>query len=186
MPIVPNASTPSGYAYTSPSEPKPTRVWLAVIVCGVLAAVSVTIIALVILLITQLFASISSLMSNSKSPASGGAIFAVMLCLYNLALFPVVIPVTWGGLALTLGRLRWKRRNEPKPYYIRATLLGAALVGLTTGIFGGMHRLVVTGISAGITGGIIGGVAGFFCAFIFLKISRPAKFIDEVEIETFS
>ncbi len=186
MPTAPDQSTSSGYTYTTPIKPKPTRVWLAIIVCGILAAVTVTIIALLLMLVAQLFGSTSSLMGSSRSGPVSGSVVAIMLCLYNLVLFPIVLPITWGGMALSLGRLRWKGKNERKPYYIRGIVLGTVLVGLTTGIFGSLDGELLSGLSATITGSTIGGLAGAFCTFIFLKISRPAQIIGDAEVNAFS
>lgn len=186
VPIVPDETTPSGYTYQRAKKPKPKRIWLAIIVCGIVAAFSVTAISLLLVLLVAMFTSVSSLISGNKSPAMEGSMIAIMLCLYNLVLFPIVMPVTWGGLTLTLGRLRWKGKSERKPYYVRGVLLGGVLVSLTTGIIGSLDGEILSGFTAALTGGFIGALAGAFCTYIFLLISRPASIIGDVEIEAFS
>lgn len=181
-----DAPTPPNNTYAALLTSKPKRVWLATLVCGIVAPVAVTIVALFILLVAQIFSPFSSLMSSDHSAPVQGSLVAIVLCLYNLVVFPIVVPVTWGGLALTLGRLRWKGHRGRKSYYVRSVLLGAGLVALTAGIFGSLDGSFVTGSAAAITGGIIGALAGMFCALIFLLISRPGSIVGQVEVEAFS
>lgn len=187
MPITSDKTPPPDYTYRTPVKPKPKRVWLAIIVCGIVAAVTVTIIAVFLMLFAQLFTTSSSLLGNHSSVVVQGAMFAIILCVYNLLLFPIVLPVTWGGLALTLGRLRWKGENTRKKYFRRGIILGASLVGLTTGLFGGgTSSSFSTGIFAGITGACIGALAGAACTYIFLLISIPVQQAGLAEVEAFS
>ncbi len=187
------------YARTAPHKVR--RVWLAVVLLGPAACLSVAILGITALFAMQSGAALLGLSDNFATlgeagvPLLQGAAIAALASALNWFFFYFTIPTAWVAMAFSLARFPRRRIVAPAPYYRWGAIWGATSV-IAVSLFGVLAVYGETGnggatalaqrlSGAALTGALIGAIAGMGCAGLFRLVVRPARQVREIEVEAF-
>ena len=172
-------------AYALEGKPKIERVLIAILLCGLVACISVAIIGALLLFMFNAVGTATSAIDTNQGFLSG-FMFALIASAFNWVVFYISIPAAWLALGLSIGHMPRRGITRRAPYFRWGAIWGAILVAGTTAIFSG---LIMNNLRAGL-GGLVGGsitgmLAGLICAWLFLAIVRPAEQIGRSRVEVF-
>lgn len=186
--------------YASAETPKIKRVLLAIFLCGIAACISVAIISAAIifvywLIVSYVFSGLQEYVGVDAEGFGMGLAVAVLGGAFNWFFFYLTVPAAWIALGFSIGRFPRRRILHRGPYYRWGAIWGALLVAVVTTFFSGVFSAENTtgGESwmaasvGGFAGGAsIGAAGGLVCAWLFLLIVRPAKQLEEADVEAFA
>ncbi len=123
--------------------------------------------------------------NSDRYSLMGGFWFGVELATASIFIFFITVPATWLALGLTVGRFPHRGITARRPYVQWTAVWGAALVGGTTLIAGYFLLGVPAAAGALVAGVLIGTAAGAICGALLHAIIRPARQVDQADVNVF-